>query len=177
MRNKKSSVFWDTIRDARKLVSKGTQGSKRTRHQQKKMPLKMLQGVRKKMKKRIKKERNDNIQGGVIYNSFHCKDRNHFAIKRIKSEKVKEKVLRNDFGKTSRVLQTEKKIMEKRSERRERRKLQRKQKKMVQKGRRANQLRANTKTVNKSQKISTSKKIEHLKYKDGVLHIDPKLLN
>ena len=180
MKNKKSNVFWDTIREAKKLVNKGTQGLKRTRHQQKKMPYKMLQGVRKKMKKRIRKERNDNIQAGVIYNSFHRKDRNHFAINRIKSAKVKDKVLRNDFGKTSKVLQTERKIMEKRSERKERRKMLRKQKKMVNKGvKGSNRNMKQNKTDDKFKvkKQSRSQKLTHLTYKDGVLHIDPKLLN
>ena len=179
MGKKPANVFWDTIREARTLVEKGSQGPKRKRHQQKKMPLKMLQGVRKKMKRKIKKERQMNIEGGVIYNSFHGKERKHFAIGRIRNEKIKEKLLRNDFGKTSKIIQTEKKIMEKRSERKERRKQMRKQKKLDKRNKRDKRGQAiKTEFIKKEKKPFVKKeKINHLNYQDGVLHINPKLFN
>lgn len=170
---KKANVFWDTIKEARALVQKGSQGAKRARHQQKKMPLKMLQGVRRKMKKRIRKEREDNVQGGIIYNSFHGKQRKHFAIGRIKNEKAREKLLRNDFGKTSKILQTERKIMEKRAERKERRKQLRKQKKLQKRGKRP-QANAQEDTRKEPVRKELPGKT-HLQFKDGVLHVDPKL--
>ena len=37
-KKKQANVFWDTIREARALVEKGSKGNKRKRHEQKKKP-------------------------------------------------------------------------------------------------------------------------------------------
>ena len=171
---KKPNVFWDTIREARAMVEKGTRGPTKARHSQKKMPLKMLKGVRAKMKKKIRKEREMNIEAGVIYNSFHGKERKHFAINRIRNEKKKEKLLRNDFGKTSKILKAEQKIMENRMQRKERRKKLRKEKKLERRGHVQKIEKKTLENKINEKKLDTKK---HLTYQDGILHINPKLFN
>ena len=179
MSSKKPNLFWDTISQAKIMVQQNKIGSKRATHKQKKMPFKMLKGVRRKMQKRIRTEREGNIESGIIYNSFHRKDRDHFAIQNISNADKRAKLLRNDFGKTATVLKTEQTILEKKLQRKEKRKLIRKEKK--------HQLKRNPGRVGEKE---SSKKIEvvrvrkpkkkpkqKLGFKDGILTVNPDMFN
>ena len=180
-RGKRKGVFWETIAAAKTMVQNSSLKRKRSRHTQKKMPLKMLEGVRRKKSKRIKKEREQDLQAGTIYNSLHGRHMEHFAIQRISNVNKKRKLTRMDFGKTTGIIKAEQRNYEKTLQRREKRRGQQKMKNLKMRGSGKQQRAEGGK---KAQKRGQGFKIEHkgqqkrkFGYKDGVLRINPNLIN
>ena len=84
----KNNVFLDTIKKARELIKEHDE-HKHVKVQ-KKMPLKMLIGIRKKNQEREKLQKLENKQAQIFYDSSYKKTKKVIEERKKKSKKIKK---------------------------------------------------------------------------------------
>ncbi len=93
MAKKQLSEFWKTVKDARKLIDKDEKYKEKKI--QKKMPIKMLSGIRKKNLENHEKEVKFQKDSNILYDSYTRKyDISFKQKKKDKKKKKKEKIIK-----------------------------------------------------------------------------------